>query len=391
MVKVNSTEELLNLYAAGERDFQNSDLTAANLQGANLRDINLTGATLKRADLSSADLRNALLLRANLSTAMLNKANLSQANMTRADLSRAVMTKANLTKVTMLRVNLSGAILLQANLTTARLREANLKDANLRGANLEKANFTQAQYNYKTLFPEDFDPVKATKTFYPDYPIPTNVNDAEGWNYFWKFLIPLEHYELQFDIFDDSDFLIPFLKKLGYQSILCAGNGISLEPYALAYAGFDVTALDVSGYANQYLANYQISGQELKYISYFSDLNIEEISTEEILQKVKTVKFITGSIFDADICPGLFDVIITRRTVQLFNIISQEQVMAAMQSLLNRLSPTGLLINHGHNAYAINDFLQNWLLSRGIIASDEIDDKLQHQNQKFVYFQGTSG
>ncbi|TAF06644.1 MAG: hypothetical protein EAZ77_11895 [Nostocales cyanobacterium] len=390
MVKVNNAEELLNLYAAGEKDFQNSDLTAANLQGANLRYINLTGATLKRADLSSADLRNALLLRANLSNAMLNKANLSQANMTRADLSRAVMTKANFTKATMLRVDLSGSILLEANLENARLREANLKDANLRGANLEKANFTQAQYNYKTLFPEDFDPVKATKTFYPDYPIPTNVNDAEGWNYFWKYIISMYPEELLFDLFDDSDFLIPFLKKLGYQTILCAGNGISLEPYALAYAGFDVTALDVSGYANQYVSNYKISDKELKYISYFSDLNIEEISTE-ILQKVKTVKFVTGSICDADICPGLFDVIITRRTVQLFNIISQEQVIAAMQSLLNRLSPTGLLINHGHNAYAINDFLQNWLLSRGIFASNKINDKLQHQNQKFVYFKGTSG
>jgi hypothetical protein len=32
MVKVNSAEELLKLYAVGERDFQNSDLTAANLQ-----------------------------------------------------------------------------------------------------------------------------------------------------------------------------------------------------------------------------------------------------------------------------------------------------------------------------------------------------------------------
>jgi len=391
MVKVNSAEELLNRYAAGERDFQNSDLTSANFNGANLSDINLTGATLNRADLSSTDLSNALLLRANLSAAMLNKANLSQANMTRADLSRAVMTKTILVGATMLRVNLSGAILLQANLANARLREANLKDANLRGTNLEQANLIQAEYNYKTLFPESFDPVKATETLLPDYPIPTNINDVEGWNYFWKYLINIDKHDLLFDIFDDSSWLIPFLKKLGYQTILCAGNGISLEPYALAYAGFDVTVLDVSAYANQYLSSYQISGQELKYLSYFDNLNLEEVPTEEILNKVKSVKFVTGSIFDNDICPGLFDVIITRRTVQLFNLISEDQLIAAMQSLLNRLTPTGLLINHGHNAYAINDFLQDWLLSQGIGASTEINDKLQHKNQKFVYLRGTSG
>jgi hypothetical protein len=356
-----------------------------------LRDINLTGAVLKRADLSSADLSNALLLRANLSTAMLNKANLSQANMTRADLSRAVMTKVNLTKATMLRVNLSGAILLQADVTNSRLREANIKDANLRGANLETANLIQAQYNYKTLFPENFDPVEATETFYPDYPIPTDVNDVEGWNYFWKYIITNDPELLLFDVFDDSDRLIPFLQELGFKTILCAGNGVSLEPFTLAYAGFDVTVLDVSTYANQYLANYKIGSNELKYISYFAELDRDKISIEEIQEKVKSIKFVTGSIFDADICPGLFDVIITRRTVQLFNLIAEEQVIKAMECLLNRLSPIGVLINHGHNAYTINDFLRDSLLNQGIFTSDELKDKLQHKNQKFVYLRGTSG
>ncbi|WP_413172945.1 pentapeptide repeat-containing protein [Anabaena azotica] len=392
MVKVNSAEELLNFYAAGERNFENSDLTAAILPGVNLRDINLSGAILARADLSGADLSNAVLLRANMSTAMLNKADFSHANLTRADFSRAVMTKTIFVQATMLRTNLSGTILLQANLENARLREANLKDANLRGANLEGTNLVQAQYNHKTLFPEGFDPIKATKTLMPDYPIPTNVNDAEGWNYFWKYLITKGYqYDFLCHIFDDSDWLIPFLQKLEYKTVLCAGNGISLEAYILAYIGFDVTVLDVSAYANQYLANYPLSYQELNWFAYFSDNNLDNISTAEISNKVKTVKFITGSIFDSEICPGLFDVIITRSTVQLFNLMSEDKLIEAMQSLLNRLSPTGLLINHGHNAYKINEFLQNWLLNQGICASTKIDDKLENTNQKFVYLRGTSG
>ncbi|WP_199332533.1 pentapeptide repeat-containing protein [Anabaena catenula] len=69
---------------------------------------------------------------------------------------------------------MSGTILLQANLENARLREANLQDANLRGANLEGANLIRVQYNHKTLFPEGFDPIKATGLLMRDYSIPTN-------------------------------------------------------------------------------------------------------------------------------------------------------------------------------------------------------------------------
>ena len=91
-----SAEELLERYAAGERDFQTadlqwailqdadleySDLQRANLQGANLQRAGFQQADLKRANLQQADFQ-----RANLQGADLQMANLHNTNLTGAEL-----------------------------------------------------------------------------------------------------------------------------------------------------------------------------------------------------------------------------------------------------------------------------------------------------------------
>jgi uncharacterized protein YjbI with pentapeptide repeats len=92
-------EELLSRYRAGQRDFRNLNLIAANLRNVNLSGANLSGANLTRANLT--------------------KTNLSYAN-----LSDAVITGANLTETS----------LVKANLTNADLSEVQLGHADLRGA-----------------------------------------------------------------------------------------------------------------------------------------------------------------------------------------------------------------------------------------------------------------
>lgn len=52
-------EELLEIYAEGERNFPKAQLSSANLKGADLSGINLQGATLYRANFSGADLTGA--------------------------------------------------------------------------------------------------------------------------------------------------------------------------------------------------------------------------------------------------------------------------------------------------------------------------------------------
>lgn len=95
------TAELISRYRAGQRDFRNLNLIAANL-----RNMNLSGANLSGANLTKANLTNTNLSQANLSDAILTGANLTETNLIRANL-----TNANLIQVDLSHADLRGAIL----------------------------------------------------------------------------------------------------------------------------------------------------------------------------------------------------------------------------------------------------------------------------------------
>lgn len=99
---------------------------ATFIAGAELRGALLGGADLFHADLAGADLRGA-----DLGHALLSAADLSQADLTGSNLFRADLT--------------------EANMCGTDLREANLIGADLCGA----------FYDARTIFPDDFDPVRA--------------------------------------------------------------------------------------------------------------------------------------------------------------------------------------------------------------------------------------
>jgi Pentapeptide repeats (8 copies) len=96
-VGVMTAEELLERYAAGERDFSGVDLSGANLTQADLRDIDLSRANLSRVDLSWANLSEANLTEISLALwSSLSGANLSGANLTGANLNGCEMLGVNL-------------------------------------------------------------------------------------------------------------------------------------------------------------------------------------------------------------------------------------------------------------------------------------------------------
>lgn len=103
--------ELLDRYAKGDRNFEQSHLHDIDMQGVSLHGIDLSESILTHINFSGADLRGADFGWADLSSANLEKVDLRGAILTRADLSRA---------------NLRGANLLKADLTLAKLDHAKL-------------------------------------------------------------------------------------------------------------------------------------------------------------------------------------------------------------------------------------------------------------------------
>ncbi|MDY6781797.1 MAG: pentapeptide repeat-containing protein [Cyanobacteriota bacterium] len=125
-------DELLQRYAAGERNFQRLNLRGINLRGADLRKINFG-----RTDLTEADLREANLSQANFNFAKLSRANLSKANLSKTQLSDASLIAANLSEA-----NLSESYLNKAKLCGVSVLRNGWMTVNLNGCNLYKADLS---------------------------------------------------------------------------------------------------------------------------------------------------------------------------------------------------------------------------------------------------------
>src|SRR5919202_586753 len=128
--------ELLERYAAGERDFRGTFLFCVGLSratrlGGRLLYKSLFGALLTSANLECVNLQGAFLTSANLEAANLEAANLQGANLDCTNLQGANLQGASL----------SGASLGCANLSDANLSGVNLRDADLSDVKVQKTQF----------------------------------------------------------------------------------------------------------------------------------------------------------------------------------------------------------------------------------------------------------
>lgn len=112
-----TAEELIERYAAGERDFSGSDLRGVDLSEAELRGIDLSGANLRQANLSGADLSEVNLYGADLSGATLRGTSLRGANLGAARLGSTGQAE---------RVKFDGATVAAAQFVMAVLKGATL-------------------------------------------------------------------------------------------------------------------------------------------------------------------------------------------------------------------------------------------------------------------------
>ena len=143
---------------------------------------------------------------------------------------------------------------------------------------------------------------------------------------------PLVEYQGELcDIANNTHLLIKIMKEFNLRKILCAGSGVSYEPVALAEAGFDVTALDISSTAIR-IANMIAFDPECRI-----ELGANPAGPSDSLD------FVPGDLLDPAVCPGPFDMIIERRTIQTF---SEQDRPAALKALAARLGEVGVLLSH---------------------------------------------
>jgi hypothetical protein len=164
---------------------------------------------------------------------------------------------------------------------------------------------------------------------------PANPLDVAAWDMFWTEHIRHGIGPALFDVFCDDSRLVRVMNDEGYKRILCAGNGISQEPKALAAAGMDVVALDLSPQATLVAKNYPFPREA---IANFYELELQKSGGR--------VEFVTGDILDPTACPGPFDVVIERLTAQ--NYYSHD-IGTLLNGLALRLSENGIFFSHCHD------------------------------------------
>jgi SAM-dependent methyltransferase len=133
---------------------------------------------------------------------------------------------------------------------------------------------------------------------------------------------------------DDHD-LIRVMNEEGMRTVLCAGNGISQEPRVLAEAGFEVIALDFSPRAIEIARSFD-----------FPREGYERFCDPEYRRAGGNLQFAVGDILDAAAFPGPYDVIVERRTAQIYSTYDMGAVLGA---LAKRLNQNGILVSHCHD------------------------------------------
>ena len=163
---------------------------------------------------------------------------------------------------------------------------------------------------------------------------PATLDDPTAWDTYWRDQFTHGVAGLV-DIFCDDGELVDVMRANRFKTVLCVGNGISQEPRALATAGFDVTALDLSPFATE------MAKQATPPADYLTGLVGGRPQHEG-----GRLNFVVGDLCDRAVCPGPFDVVLERRTLQLY---ARDRQAGALEAVASRLAPLGIFFSHSHD------------------------------------------
>ena len=163
---------------------------------------------------------------------------------------------------------------------------------------------------------------------------PADVHASEPWDEYWRRQRESGLWAFNEMFVDDLE-LLRVLEARGGQSVLCIGAGLALEPHALAAAGLRVTMLDISRAAVASMSAATIASDAFSRILDASQL-----------RPSGSLECVAGDLTDPFVCPGPYDVVIERKTLQLF---PETERGAALGAVASRLNPNGILFTHAHD------------------------------------------
>ena len=242
---------------------------------------------------------------------------------------------------------------------------------------------------------------------------PQDVRDPRAWDDYWRNQLEVGAMDQGFaDMMSSDDALPGLLARRGSRTILCAGNGLSSEALSLALLGFQVTALDISAVAARALER-MLRGPEHPVHRIpgfaFGDDNAVTVagdgpidpelcpdmhrSADHAPKGGGALAFVTGDLMDPEVCPGPFDVVIERRTVQLF---PQHEQISALHRLVERLAESGVFVSHEHQGgwepgETRSHHAEAWLRSRGFVVRSDAEGEQPDSAPRLAYLMFSTG
>lgn len=236
--------------------------------------------------------------------------------------------------------------------------------------------------------------------------VPGDVHDKTGWDNYWRKQWEVGAFEQGFaDMMASDAELIPLLDRRNVKKVLCVGVGFSQEALALALHGFDVTALDISELPVRRIHTVVLSGP-IRLLPGFEiredhTMVLPELADSESLPMIHrspdrpprgggSLLAVIGDLTDDGVCPGPFDALIERRTVQLFPAAERD---AALDKLAERLAPRALFVSQEHRGAwgqgeAMEHFASKWIAQSGFTA-DNRPEGADLERQAWLWY--TSG
>jgi hypothetical protein len=221
------------------------------------------------------------------------------------------------------------------------------------------------------------------------FSVPSNVHDAAAWDLYWTRQLASDGMEVGFgDMMASDKTFIDLLRGRGTRKVLCVGNGLSSEALVLALYGFDVTILELSRVAaDRYRASLALEDHPFRQMPGFTidDSSVATFGTTDNQESVSvppmhrndrhrpqgggSLTIVSGDLTDRTSCPGPFDTVIERRTVQLFPPAERS---LALECLVERLATPGVFVSHQHfGAWRPGDprthFAEDWLMAQGFV------------------------
>ncbi|MFN8177753.1 MAG: hypothetical protein U0167_07495 [bacterium] len=242
---------------------------------------------------------------------------------------------------------------------------------------------------------------------------PRDVRDPRAWDNYWRNQIEVGAFDQGFADTMSSDAALPgLLASRGAQTILCAGNGLSSEALSLALLGFHVTALDISAVPADVFGRMLRSPwhplNRIRGIGIGDDNVVRFACSGPIDSELcpvmhrsadlapkggGTLALVTGDLMDPNVCPGPFDVVIERRTVQLF---PQDQQISALDCLVGRLAERGVFVSHEHQGgwrpgKPETHHAEAWLRSRGFVLRSRLGSEQRDSAPRLAYLVFSTG